>query len=121
MMHCWPVARDSDEFWRLGPMEYAKNTSTDLKVGRKAFTWMSELGLKDVRVDYVTVDTVRVERETFAQIWEAWRDGYTDAIAEHSTLTRQQVREYWSDMISAIRDANGYACWQVPIISAKKP
>ncbi len=121
MMHFWPVKGDSDEFWRLGPITYAANTGTDLRVGRKVFTWMSELGLADVRVDYVTLDTVRVDRETFAQIWEAWRDGYTDTIAENTTLTRQQVCDAWNDMIAAIRNPHGYACWQIPITAGTVP
>ena len=36
---------------------------------------LNALGLVDLRVDYVTVDTLRVPRETFATILEAWRDG----------------------------------------------
>lgn len=121
MMHFWPVAGDNDEFWRLGPIAYARNTGTDLRGGRKVFTWMRELGLTDVRVDYVTLDTVRADRETFAQIWEAWRDGYTDVIAGNTTLTRQQVWDGWNEMIAAIRNPDGYACWHIPIITGVKP
>jgi ubiquinone/menaquinone biosynthesis C-methylase UbiE len=38
----------------------------------------------DVAQHYVVVDTLRVPRETFASIWEAWRDGYADPIGEHT-------------------------------------
>lgn len=118
MMHFYPTKLDADEFWRLGPITFARNTGSDLRSGRKVFSWLSELGCKEVRVDYVVLDTIRVEREVFARIWEAWRDGYSDVIAGNTTLTRQQVWDYWNDMIAAIRNPNGYACWQVPIISA---
>lgn len=118
MMHFHPTRLDSDEFWRLGPVAYAANTGSDLLSGRKVFTWLNELGCRDVRVDYVTVDTVRVDRELFASIWEAWRDGYTDAIAEHSSFSREQVWDHWQDMIDCIRNPQGYAVWQIPIISA---
>lgn len=120
MMHFWPVSHDNDEFWRLGPISYARNTGTDLRSGRKVFTWMSELGMHDVRVDYVTLDTVRSDRETFARIWQAWRDGYTDVIAANTSLTRQQVWEGWNEMIAAIRNPQGYGCWHIPIISGRK-
>lgn len=117
MMHFWPTRLDSDEFWRLGPMTYAANTGSDLRSGRKVFSWLSELGCRDVRVDYLVCDTVRVVRELFAQIWEAWRDGYTDVIAQHSSLSREQVQDHWNDMIAAIRNPHGYAVWQVPVIT----
>lgn len=120
MMHFWPVAHDNDEFWRLGPISYARNTGTDLRSGRKVLTWMHELGMHAVRVDYVTLDTVRSDRESFAQIWQAWRDGYTDTIAEHTILTRQQVWDGWNEMIAAIRDPHGYGCWHIPVISGRK-
>lgn len=118
MMHFHPTRLDSDEFWRLGPVAFAANTGSDLLSGRKIFTWLSELGCRDVRVDYVSVDTVRVERELFASIWEAWRDGYTDVIADNTTLSREQIWDHWNDMIACIRSPQGYAIWQIPIISA---
>ena len=45
-------------------------------IGRNAFGILHRLGLTDVTVDYVVVDTLRVPRATFAAIWEAWRDGW---------------------------------------------
>ena len=118
MMHFHPTKLDADDFWRLGPITYARNTGSDLRSGRKVFTWLSELGCSDVRVDYVVLDTVRVEREIFARIWKAWRDGYTDVISDNTTLSRDQVWDHWNDMIDVIRNPHGYAVWQVPIISA---
>ena len=82
---------------------------------------MAGLGLADVTLDYVVVDSLRVPREIFAQIWEAWRDGYSDAIAEHSTFTKPRVLEFWDDMIACIRNPRGYAVWQVPVVRARKP
>lgn len=121
MMHFWPCRTDTDEFWRLGPITYARNTGSDLRSGRKVFTWLSELGLAEVRLDYVVVDTLRVPRATFSQIWTAWRDGYTDVIAQNTSLTRQQVWDGWNDMIAAIENPHGYACWQLPVITGVKP
>lgn len=118
MMHFHPTRLDADEFWRLGPIAFAADTGSDLRSGRKIFNWLHELGCKEVRVDYLVADTVRVERDLFAQIWTAWRDGYTDVIADHTTLTRQQVSDHWDDMIECIRNPQGYAVWQIPIISA---
>ena len=72
-------------------------------------------------MDYVVVDTIRVPRETFAGIWEAWRDGYADAIAENTRFTKEETLAYFEDMIACIRNPRGYAVWHVPILRAEKP
>jgi len=117
MMHFAPTTVDTDDFWHRGPISFARATGTDLKSGRKMFTIFSELGLKDVRVDYITVDTVRVPRSTFAEIWIAWRDGYASAISEHTELDHDHVLRCFNEMIDCIRLPNGYGVWQLPVIS----
>lgn len=47
--------------------------------------------MDDIRADYIVVDTLRVPRDTFAKIWEAWRDGYTDSIVEHTGIPRDEI------------------------------
>jgi len=73
-----------------------------------------------IRVDYIVVDTLRVPRDTFARIWEAWRDGYTDAIVEHSGIARDEIERRFREMIDCARDPRGYALWQVPVWTAAK-
>lgn len=121
MMHFWPATEDLDAFWRDGPVRYAAELGTDLLIGRKVFSIMRALGLVDVRVEYIVVDSVQVDRELFAQIWSAWRDGYTDVIATHARLDRAYVATCFQQMIDCIRNPDGYAVWQVPIISARVP
>jgi hypothetical protein len=72
-------------------------------------------------VDYVVVDTLRVPRETFAAIWEAWRDGYAEAVAESSSFSADEVRAHFDDQIATIRDPEGYGVWMVPVVTARKP
>lgn len=117
MMFFHPTTEDIDAFWREGPAKFGKATGTDLLSGRKVFTMLSELGVRDVRVDYVVVDTVRVSRETFADIWIAWKDGYSSAIVEHTALDMRYVAACFDQMIACIRDPNGYAVWQLPVIT----
>lgn len=118
MMHFHPTGDlDCDEFWRYGPTAFAEATGTDLKGGRKIFTMLRELGVKEVRVEYIVIDTQRVPRETFAAIWTAWRDGYSDVIATKTKFTAEEARAYFSAMIGAIEDPNGYGVWQLPVIS----
>jgi SAM-dependent methyltransferase len=117
MIHFHPTRYDADEFFREGPSRFAASTGTDLSSGRKMFSVLKGLGLGDVRVDWIVVDTVRVPRATFAAIWRAWRDGYTDVIAEHSRFSRDEVRARWDDMIACIEREDGYAVWFLPVVS----
>jgi SAM-dependent methyltransferase len=121
MIHMSPTRLDVDSFWNEVPWKFERATGTDLHIGRNAFAILAGLGLADVTLDYVVVDSLRVPREIFAQIWEAWRDGYSDAIAEHSKFTKPQVLEFWDDMIACIRNPRGYAVWHVPVVRARKP
>lgn len=121
MIYFHPTRLDSDEFWREGPMRFAEETGTDLRSGRKIFSMLHALGVEDVQVNYVQVDTVHVEREIFAAIWIAWRDGYSQVIAEHSEYSLEEVLEHWSDMIACIRNPAGYGLWSVPIVSGVVP
>ncbi len=120
MLQCHPTGLDSDGFWQVLPPRYGASVGCDLHVGRKMFTLLHDLGMTGIAVDYVVVDTLRVPRETFARIWEAWRDGFTDAIIEHTGITREEIDRRWSEMIACVRDPHGYALWQVPLWTARK-
>src|SRR5262245_9675390 len=121
MLWCHPTELGSDGFWQALPPLYEAAVGCDLHIGRKTFTVLNDLGMTDIRVDYVVVDTLRVERETFACIWEAWRDGFTDTIALHTGRTRAEIEERFRQMIACVRDPRGYALWQVPVWTARRP
>ena len=120
MLYCHPTELDADDFWQVVPRRFEKAVGCDLHVGRKTFTMLHDLGFRDVRVDYLVVDTLRVPREIFARIWEAWRDGYTDSIGEHGGMPREEVERRWREMIDCVRDPRGYALWQIPLWTAGK-
>jgi hypothetical protein len=119
MLHFQRAALDVRDFWHEVPVGFGEATETNLFVGRDTFGMLAELGLADIRVDYVVVDTLRVPRETFATILMAWRDGYVEPIAERSRFTREQATAYFDQMIANIRDPRGYAVWMVPVVSAQ--
>lgn len=121
MMHFPRGAMDPDVFWLEGPPQFGASTGTDLHVGRHAAPLLQRLGLRDVRVDYVVVDTLRVPREVFARIWEAWRDGYVDALGQHTRFSADEARRHFDDMLHTLRETDGYAVWQVPVVSARVP
>lgn len=112
---------DADRLWQDGVIPYARATGTDTRVGRHTWQYLRELGLEELRVDYVVVDTLRVPRHTFAQILEAWRDGYASVLGAKSKLTQQEVTALFNHCIASIRKDDAYAVWHVPILSGRKP
>lgn len=121
LMTFHPTLLDSDEFWYRAAMPYAAAGGTDLRIGRKAPVLLAAAGCVDLRVDHVVVDTLRVPRETFADIWRAWRDGYTDVLVERGDLAREQIEAHWADMIGCITSPTGYACWLLPVVTGRVP
>jgi ubiquinone/menaquinone biosynthesis C-methylase UbiE len=121
MLWAHPLPPGAERFWLDIVPRYGAAVGCDVHVGRKMLALMVAAGLVDVHADYVVVDTERVPRDTFARIWEAWRDGYTDVLAEHSSTPREEVARLWDAHIAAVRDERGYALWQVPIWTARKP
>ena len=121
MLHFQRGALDPRDFWHVAPTSFEAATGTDLFIGRNAFGLLAALNLEAIAVDYIIVDPLRVPRETFAQILEAWRDGYADAIGEMTPISRDAAIAYFEQMIANIRDPLGYAVWLVPVWSARVP
>lgn len=120
MIHMHPTALDADQFWVEAPRVFGEAVGTDNHIGRTAFGKLKPLPVEDIAQHYVVVDTLRVPRETFASIWEAWRDGYVDVIGEHTRYSADECRALFQDMLECIRNPLGYAVWQVPILTARK-
>lgn len=121
MIHFEPRELDSDAFWQVAPVKFGAATGTDLHVGRRTPRLLRELGFTRLTVDYAVVDTVRVPRATFAAIWQAWRDGYADAIAATTPFSRDEVLAHFDDMLATIRDPNGFGAWISPIVAGQLP
>ena len=121
MLHFQRGVLDPSDFWHEVPASFAAATNTDLFIGRNVYGILADLGLEAITMDYVIVDTVRVPRQTFASILEAWRDGYVESIGELTAVSRTSALEYFEQMIASVRDPRGYAVWLVPVASARVP
>jgi hypothetical protein len=121
MLHFQRAPLDPWDFWHQVPASFGERTGTDLFIGRNVFGILAALKLEEIKVDYIVVDTVRVPRETFAAILEAWRDGYAESIGELTPISRESAVAYFNQMIANIRDPHGYAAWMVPVVSARVP
>ncbi|HEX5044387.1 MAG TPA: methyltransferase domain-containing protein [Candidatus Polarisedimenticolaceae bacterium] len=119
MIHLHPTRPDVTDFWNEGPPTFGRAQGVDLHVGRRTFTHLRKLGLQGVRVDWIVVDPVRVPRETFAAIFEAWRDGYAGPVAEATRFT--DAHALFDGMIACLLDPDGYGVWHVPIVSGQVP
>ena len=114
-------AFDPDRFWLDNAIAFLQGIGCDGRIGRHSPTLLAEAGYRDIAMDYVVVDTLRVPRETFAGIIAAWRDGYVAPLAAASGRAPAQVRADFDRMIDAIRTPPAYVAWHVPVASAKKP
>jgi len=121
MIHLPRGRLDPEEMWSAVPARFAEADGIDMFIGRNVFGHLRRLGVRDVTVDYVAVDTLRVPRETFAAIWEAWRDGYTATAALRLGKGEAEVRAMFDDQIATIRDPDRFAVWLVPVVSARVP
>jgi ubiquinone/menaquinone biosynthesis C-methylase UbiE len=121
MVHFQRGTLDPRDFWHTAAASFGSASGTDLFIGRNTFGILTGMNLEEIKVDYIVVDTVRVPRETFATIIEAWRDGYAESIAQLTPFTRESAVRYFNQMIANIRDPRGYAVWMVPVASARVP
>jgi ubiquinone/menaquinone biosynthesis C-methylase UbiE len=121
MLHFASSQPDPADFWHVAPRSFAAATGTDLFVGRHTYAILTDLQLEAIAVNYAVVDTLRVERETFAAILAAWRDGYAASIGELTPIDEASAKAYFNQMIANIRDPSGYAVWMVPVVSARIP
>ena len=119
MIHAGPARLDVGAFWHAGPRAYARASNIDLHIGRHVFAHLRALPVDSITIDYVMVDTQRVPRATFAAIFEAWRDGYTDSIATALDWPAAKVRDHFEATLECIRDPDRYALWVVPVVSAR--
>lgn len=112
---------DPDRFWNGHAVAFLHSIGCDERVGRHSPMLMEKAGYRDIAMDYITVDTLRVPRPTFAGIMKAWRDGYVEVLAGASGRTADAVRADMDAFIHAIETPPNYAVWHVPVISGRKP
>ncbi|OJT26564.1 hypothetical protein BO221_00525 [Archangium sp. Cb G35] len=112
---------DPDRFWNEIMGAFARKTACDVRIGRHSPPLLERFGYRDIAMDYITVDTLRVPRATFAGILKAWRDGYVKPLAEASGRSIAEVTTGFNSLISAIETPPQYAVWHVPIVSGRKP
>ncbi len=96
MLHMPVIERDGspfdpDRFWNANAVAYLRSIGCDGRIGRHSPALLERAGYQGIALDYVIVDTLRVDRATFAGIMRAWRDGYSEVLAEASGRSVEEV------------------------------
>lgn len=120
MLH-FPVSDfDPDKFWNEHAIPFLRSIACDGRIGRHSPMLLEKAGYQNITMEFITVDTLRVSRETFAGIIQSWRDGYADVLAVASKRPIDAVITDFNTMITAIETPPNYVVWHVPVISACK-
>ncbi|MDQ3365453.1 MAG: class I SAM-dependent methyltransferase [Myxococcota bacterium] len=119
MIHAAPTRLDVSWFWHAASRAFGAATGCDLHIGRTIFKHLRALPVDDIRYAYVHVNTLEVPRATFAAIFEAWRDGFSESLATCLDRTEAEIRDYFDATIECVRDPDGYALWVVPVVTAR--
>lgn len=121
MLH-FPVTEtlDPDRFWNEHAIKFLHDIKCDGRIGRHSPMLLHSAGYENITMDYITVDTLRVARESFAGIIRSWRDGYAAVLAEASGRTINEVSTDMNALIRAIETPPHYVVWHVPVISGRK-
>ena len=116
-----PASFDPDRFWNRNAIAYLHGIGCDGRIGRHSPALLEAAGYRNIAMDYLTIDTLRVPRATFAAIIGAWRDGYAGALAGASGRAVAEVVADFDTMIEAIETPPRYAVWHVPVASGRRP
>jgi ubiquinone/menaquinone biosynthesis C-methylase UbiE len=121
MLHMRVGARDPDRFWNTVVVPFLAGIGCDGRIGRHSPTLLAQGGFEDIAMEFVTVDTLRVPRETFAGILGAWKDGYAPALAESSGRGLEDIQAEFDAILDSIRTEPNYAVWHVPVVCGRRP
>ena len=121
MLHMRVGDRDPDRFWNEVVLAFLQGIGCDGRIGRHSPSLLERAGYRQIAMDYVIVDTLRVPRATFAAILEAWRDGYAEELAKSSGRSPASVDAEFQAIIDSISQPPNYAVWHVPVASGQRP
>ena len=120
MLHMPVGSLDPDRFWNENAIAFLRGIGCDGRIGRHSPALLEVAGYREIAMDFITVDTLRVPRATFGGILRAWRDGYAEPLSGASERSVEEVTADFDSMIAAIETPPSYVVWHVPVISGCK-
>ena len=118
MIHC--TNHDGELFW-IKAQEGIQSQGTDLLFGRKLPIILQEMGFSSFTCDFLTVATWNTPRETLAEIFRYWMEGYAEFLAEHNHLPVTRTRRHFQDHIDCCLDPKEHLVWHIPIMTVINP
>ena len=119
MLFFHPTKYDTDEFFGVYGGRASAKAGSDLHQGRKMPAVLAALKCVEIEVNYLCIDTLRVDRNLLADVFVHWRDGFEEWISTNSGFPRRDVRDRFNDMIECTRGKENYTAWLIPSISAR--
>lgn len=119
MLFFHPTKYDADEFWRDFGWKAAERSGSNLRQGRSMPVVLQSFACADIKLDYLCIDTLRVDRDLLGDIFTHWRDGFEDWLSTYTKRPLEDVRARFNDIIDCTRNPHGYAAWLIPSISAR--
>jgi ubiquinone/menaquinone biosynthesis C-methylase UbiE len=95
---------------------YGTQMGMDLYNGKKLFSLLVKLKLRDIKIDYIHVDTNNSDRQDFANMIKSWRFFSADTIGKQLHINQQdydQLLKGYDDHIETINNPVGYTKWTV--------
>ncbi len=102
---------------------YGKQMGMDLYNGKKLYSILVQLKLRDIKIDYIHVDTNNSDREDFVNMISNWRCFSADSIGKQLNISHEdyeQLLKGYDDHIETIKNPLGYTIWTVAAASGVK-
>ena len=94
---------------------------SDLHIGRKLPVLLKQKGFENIEIHYLRIDNINSDRNHLAGVFEAWRDGYVNFIAEHAGYSPGEATDFLNAHAEAALSEDEYLLWIIPIITARVP
>ena len=102
---------------------YGLQIGMDLYNGRKLYSTLLGLKMKNVRVDTIDADNIGANRPVFAEVIASWRRFSAETIGKELRISEKEREELlagYDAHLATIRHPHGYTKWSVVAASGEK-
>lgn len=101
------------------------NMKMDFHIGRKAYSFLSQYNLEDIKISMINVDTNNSKKVDYIKVVKGWKDFFVSAEREKDLFDNKKETYTIADKlfdkhIGAIEHPYGYSCWPLIAGSGRK-
>jgi ubiquinone/menaquinone biosynthesis C-methylase UbiE len=103
--------------------KYGKAIGMDLYNGRKLYSILTGMKMKNIKLDYITADTTGSNRPVFAEMISSWRHFSAETIGRKLAISdaeRSELLTGYDAQLATIHHPQGYTTWSVVAASGEK-